>query len=556
MFISLLPENADFSHPRCTAHAGSLAGTPSFVLDNGIFSLSILPEYGGRLCSLFYRPLNLELLATGMVHGPQNSLKVRGGWCSAFPSLLPEGELISHGDWQGEIVENTPERVAVRLWCYVDRVSHLLEGNVRVTPGTIAVERFVRLQAGEPAVVVEDVLTNRNIWPLPTTWSAVLSLRAHPGDRVIVPVDTVEVQRGVGPDGNELDFGLVMTTPFQAFARDLQEGWLGLRPAGSPIDIRVTFPRELLPHAVISAQRNDIHPEEDTFRLQPMATRKPIAEDLRDGALALLPKKPLRIPIRLEVGTNLITAGEWSRPGLQLADLIAEQQIPSGRLAVWRVGRHAVALKTHRHLVLLMPESDAGCLLPPQDVPDADMLLYAESPSGDELRGLAQRSSARFLGPALLRQRLLAEGAGEERALSFSPGVRFDVPGLGVLATPARNEASSDCLGYLLQSEHLTIYHTGPTQFLGEFGPIGVQFHPQLVFLPLDAGITMSDAVQAAKILQPRVVVPLGSDEQDREFAKRCRAQHLAFAVEPLSAGEGRLFDGWHLRGLQGQESV
>ncbi|MHB9025690.1 MAG: MBL fold metallo-hydrolase [Armatimonadota bacterium] len=553
MFISLLPENTDFVQPRCSAHASSLAGTPSFVLDNGIFSLSILPEYGGRLCSLFYRPLNLELLATGMTSGPQNTLKVRGGWCAAFPSLLPEGEQISHVDWEGEIAENTPERVAVRLWCLVDRVSHILEGKVRVTPGTIVVERFVRLNAGEPAVVVEDVLTNRNIWPLPTTWSSVISLRARPGDRVIVPVDTVEVQRGVGPSGNELDFGLVMTTPFQAFARDLQENWLGFRPAGAPVDVRITFPRDLLPHAAITAQRNDNHPEDDSFRLQPMATRKPIADDLREGALPLPPKQPLRLPIRLEVGTNLITAGEWSRPGLQLADIITEQRVPSGRIAVWRAGARAIVMKTHRHLVLLLPESGEGSLLPPEDLPDANMLLYAESPSGNELRSLSQRSSARFLGPPLLRQQLLAEGAGEERALSFSPGVRFDVPGLGVLATPARNEASSDFLGYLLQIEHLSVYHTGPTQFLGEFGPIGEQFHPQLVFLPLGADITMADAVQAAKILQPRVVVPLGTVEEDREFAKRCRAQHLAFAVETLAAGEGRIFDGWHLREFEGQ---
>ncbi|MHB9132185.1 MAG: MBL fold metallo-hydrolase [Armatimonadota bacterium] len=549
MLFNLLPDSTDFTHPRCSVHESTLSGARSFVLDNGVFTLSLLPEFGGRMCSLFYRPLNLELLATEFLNSAPHGFHVRGGWCAAFPSLLPDGEVISRQPWDCEIIEQSDDQVAVRLWCLVERTTHLLDGQTRVTPGTIAVERIVRLRAGEAAVDVQDVLTNRNIWPMPTTWSGVLSLRAHPGDRAIVPVDAVEVQRGVGPSGNELDFGLLMSTPYQALARNLREGWLDLRPAAAPVDIRLTFPKALLPHAVIAAQRDERRPMEDAFRLQPLATASPLADDSRGGALLLPPKKPINIPLRLEVGAGLITGGEWSRPGLQLAEMITAQRVPTGRVAVWRLGDTAIAVKNSRYLIVILPGTGEGTLLESEDMPAADFILCAETPSRAVLNQLAQRTAARFIGPAPMRQLLLEDGIGEERAISLSPGARFDLPGLDILATPSRRETPGEQLGFLLQVEHLTLYFAGRTQFLGEFGPIGEQFHPQLVFLPL-GGMNMSDAVHAAKLLQPRMAVPLGSEEVDIDFVQRCRAQHLSFAAHALYQAEGCLFDGWHLNPL------
>ena len=548
--LPLLPDNLDFSRPRCTAHESTVAGTRALVLDNGIFTLSILPEYGGRICSLFYRPLNLELLSSEFLHGPRNTINVHGGWCAAFPSLLADGEILSRRDWEAEISEQSDERVTVRLWCMIERVSHMLDGQLRVTPGTIIVERYVRLVAGEAAVTVEDVLTNRNVWPVPTTWSGVITFRAQAGDRAILPVEQVEVQRGVGPTGNELDFGLLVTTPYQAFARDLKKGLLGFCPSSAPIDVRLTFPTNILPHAVIAAQRDDVHHAEGQFRFQPMATAGPIADNLHGGALILPPKRPINIPIRLEVGTGIIDAGAWNRPGLQLAELITDQRVPMGRIALWRVGEQTIVLKTPRQLILLMPEFREESLLTPEDLPAADLLLFDEAPPRTILHRLAQRTSARFIGPALIRQMLLTDGVGDDRSVTLSPGARFDLSGLGVLATPVRNERRIEQLGYFVQSDHLSLYHTGRTQFLGEFGPIGEQFHPQVLFLPLGGEMSVADSVHAAKILQPRVVVPLGKEDVEQAFIKRCRSLHMSFAVEAIGPAEGRLFDSWHLQPL------
>ena len=545
--MGLLPDNLDFTRHHCTARESMLEGTRSLVLDNGLLRLALLPEYGARLCSLFYRPLNLELLASEFTRDLHHGLHVRGGWCAAFPSLLADGEILSRQPWEAEIAEQSDEEVVIRAWCLVERISHVMEGNVRSMPATIHVDRFVRLRAGQSWVEVEDVLTNRNIWPALTTWSGVISLRARAGDRVVLPVEAVEVQRGVGPSGNELDFGLLVTTPYQAIARQLHEGWIGYRMASTPVDVRLTFPLDYLPNAVIGAQRNELHPAEDAFRLQPLATPGPIADDTRGGALSLPPKRPLSLPLRMEIGAGILSGGAWSRPGMQLAELILSQQVPAGRVALWRVGARSMVLKSHRYLVLLMPDFSGDELLQPEDLPSADLILCSAPPPGDILKRLMRRTSARFIGPASLRQRLLELDISEERSIALSPGARVDLPGLGALATPARDERAGEQVGFLLNIDHLSLYHTGPTQFLGEFGPIGEQFHPQLVMLPVDGEMTLADAVNAAKLLAPRQVIPLGPEEAARDFTDRCRAHHLAFAVHPLHKAQGAFFDGWKL---------
>jgi L-ascorbate metabolism protein UlaG (beta-lactamase superfamily) len=247
----------------------------------------------------------------------------------------------------------------------------------------------------------------------------------------------------------------------------------------------------------------------------------------------------------------MISAGSWSRPGLQLAELITDQRVPNGRVALWRVGKGMIAVKSAQLLILLMPEFTDNSLLQPEDLPAADYILFDAVPPQEALRRLANRTSARFIGPARLREMLPALGMSEDRAISLSPGARVDLTGLTVLATPAHTPRSSaDQMGFFLQIDHLSLYHVGFTEFLGEFSAIGGQFHPQVILLPLGCGMTMADGVHAAKQLQPRLTIPLGPAEAELEFARRCRDEHASFAAQTMGMGEGRLFDGWHLQPL------
>lgn len=547
--FSLLPDNLDFSRARCRVRESTLAGARAFILENGVLSVSVLPEYGGRLCSLFYRPANIELLATEFIHQDRQHFTVRGGWCGAFPSLLADGEMIATAPWEAAITNADDDQITLRLWCSVERISHRVDGQVRVTPGMVHVERFIRMSAGTAAIEVEDVLTNRSSWPLPVTWAGMIALRAQPGDVAVLPVDAVEIQRGVGPSGNELDFGLLVSTPYQALARNLQDGWLGFRPHAAPIDVRITFPHDLLPHAVIQAQRHEQQSVENAFRFQPLATPGPIADDSRGGALILPPKAPVRLPIRLEAGAQAVTASRANRPGLQLAELIGAQHVPAARMAIWRIGPHSFALKTPHYLALLMHDFD-DAFFAPEDLPAADLILCGVTPDAARLERLAHRTTARFIGPPGVRHQLVAGGFGEDRAITLSPGARCDLPGFSVLATPARLDNESERLGFVIHADNLQLYHTGLTHFLGEFGLIGRQFSPQLVLLPL-AGMSLPDAIHATKQLLPRLVVPLGVDDgAEHAFLSRCRELHMAFESQTLYQAEGVLFDGWRLRGL------
>lgn len=543
------PDNLDMLKPRCSSTESTLAGSRAIVLDNGIFRLSVLPDFGGRICSLFYRPLNMELLATEFLHSKTNKMNVHGGWCTAFPSLLPDGELLSQAVWECEIIEQSDEKVKLHLHCYIEQILHMIEGKVRVTPTTIHIDRYISMTAGTAIVDFEDILTNRNIWPMPVTWSGDIALRAQQGDRVVLPIEKVEVQRGVGPSGNELDFGLLVTTNYQAMAENLSEGWIGFRPKAAPIDLRLTFDKNVLPHAMVRAQRDEVSSEQGVFHLQPLATPGPIADSVRGQALILPSRKPLTISLRLEVGSDIITASEWSRPGLQLAEMICNQRVPVARLAIWRVGETAMVVKTPHQLILLMPEFGLNSPFTPNDLPDADMILFAQDPPRAMLQQIVQRTSARFVGPPGIRQMLRTDGLNADRAISLSPGARVDLAGISVLATPAQREGGGEELGFMLQSDNLLLFHSGITDIIGEFGTIGEQFHPQLLLLPLK-GMSMANAIHAARQLQPRMVIPLGEPDSEKEFARRTRDQHLSFATQILSQSEGRLFDGWHLNSL------
>ncbi len=125
---------------------------------------------------------------------------------------------------------------------------------------------------------------------------------------------------------------------------------------------------------------------------------------------------------------------------------------------------------------MLMPEIAGDPLLTPEDLPAAQVLMCDRALPGSVLRHLVQRSAARFIGPTALRQALLCEGAAEDRSIALSPGARVDMPGFSVLATPAYGEFSEERLGYMVQADHLLLYHPGATEFLGDFGPSANSF--------------------------------------------------------------------------------
>jgi len=100
--------------------------------------------------------------------------------------------------------------------------------------------------------------------------------------------------------------------------------------------------------------------------------------------------------------------------------------------------------------------------------------------------------------------------------------------------------------GILLFMADKTIYHAGDTGLFGDMQLIA-QRHPiDLAFLPIGGNFTMDidDAVEATKLLQPKVVVPMhyGTfpviEADPQEFAQKVRVACPVVTVQILQPGE------------------
>ncbi len=545
----MLNQNDIHLTKKCSAHESTLNGARAFVLDNGIFRISILPEFGGRICSLYYRSSGRELLATDFLHHPPpaRSFNVRGGWCAAFPSLLADGEMLTNNEWQAEISLNTAEAVTVKMTCAIASISHSLGGMVRHIPASITIQRIVSLTAGTEQICVEDIITNSGAWPMPVTWAAAISLRAADGDKLIIPTQSMTLMNGEGPTTGEIHFSDITVTPYQSMAIGLRDGWTAFRPADIPVDIKIEFPVDFLPNVVVMAHR-DKNGTDNYLRIQPLATKGPLAEDGQGNALVLPPNVPVKLPIKLSIGKDVVNTGRFGTEALKLATTINDTHVPAGRAGIWRVGGQAVVVKTNRYLIFLMPEFNDDTMLTPEDLTQVDLILIGEDVKSEQLSKIAHRTSARIIGSASVRQMLLSAGIAGDRSVALSPGARFDLPGLGIVATPAYQDETGEKLGFLIQSDYLALYHTGNSEFIGEFSAICESFHPQCVLIPLDGRMTHAESLQAIKLLQPRMTVPLGDLNSEMDFAQKADAQIPPVATNLAMIGNGFIFDGYRAK--------
>ena len=169
--------------------AWSYRGLRAIVLENRWLRVVILPEAGGKIWQITYKPLDADLLWNNPRIAPaRRAMNSRyddvwsGGWDELFPNdevALVEGESYpDHGEfWTGEW-EAEP-------WSDVD------EAGVRlrfVTPiSCIGVEKTVRLRADLPRIEFHHQLTNRGRLPFPFLWKLHPAMAVSPQHRIDFP---------------------------------------------------------------------------------------------------------------------------------------------------------------------------------------------------------------------------------------------------------------------------------------------------------------------------------------------------------------------------------
>ena len=149
-----------------------------------------------------------------------------------------------------------------------------------------------------------------------------------------------------------------------------------------------------------------------------------------------------------------------------------------------------------------------------------------------------------FIGPERCSERI------GKRLKIIKAGEEMQIDGVHIKAVDAynikRRRASGNLwhpqglgVGFLIKLEGKTIYHAGDTECIAEmkqFGPVDV------ALLPIGGKFTMSidEAIQAAKIIKPKIVIPMHNHESDPKIFKK--KLELCSDIQVMALERGDLY--------------
>lgn len=248
-------------------------GLQTLVLENDQLRVEILPELGGKIWSIVYKPRNRELLWHHPSVVPQRSLPgatfddaFSGGWDELFPNDAPvmiDGiEYPDHGEiWTAncgwDVIDVSNDEVTVALQCIGSATN-------------AAIERRLTLRSGESALQVNYTAHNTNEHPLKFHWKLHPALNMGPNARIEIPAERVvfdpefaqefpelkgtwPIVEGRNRDQIDLRVAPVPTSNSTRFfyATELAEGWCAMTDLDDGIGIRFNFDRAVFPAVTV-----------------------------------------------------------------------------------------------------------------------------------------------------------------------------------------------------------------------------------------------------------------------------------------------------------------
>lgn len=163
------------SHGCRISDAWHFDGLQTLVIENELLRVTVLVDKGSDIVEFRYKPLDLDFLyfAPGGIRNPNRGLvsapssgpfldNFSGGWNEILPNGGPAvnykgAQLGQHGEislipWQYAIEDDSPERVAARLWVRPIRTPLFLEKTLSMEPGRAVLRIHERLvnEGGEP----------------------------------------------------------------------------------------------------------------------------------------------------------------------------------------------------------------------------------------------------------------------------------------------------------------------------------------------------------------------------------------------------------------------
>jgi hypothetical protein len=242
-------------------------GLTALVLENSQLRLTILPELGGKLWSLVYKPLDREIFWHNPRQGPRPAAYGAayddwfcGGWDELFPNDAPTtfaGDAYpDHGEWwampfEWEITTGQGRRQPDEITLHLQRAG--------VVTNTL-VDRWITLRQEEPRFSLRYRIHNGGPQPLDFLWKLHPALAISPAARIDLPAATVQPDPAFndrldkqpfawpharGAEGEPVDMRAVpppdaATCDFY-YATNLAGGWCSLTDAANGIGFGLTF---------------------------------------------------------------------------------------------------------------------------------------------------------------------------------------------------------------------------------------------------------------------------------------------------------------------------
>jgi hypothetical protein len=234
------------------------------ILENEVLRVTVLADQGSDIIELLYKPHDVDFLWRSpqgvrrhdFVASTFNSRPFfdyyEGGWQELFPhgsapTSYAGAELGFHGEvwglpWKSEIIEDTPERVAIRLSVSAARLPLFLE-------------RTMTLRSGEPILRLSERVVNEGKRDIEFMWGH------HPAfgppflDRDCIlqaPARTVQIgddmQRWpvdrTGADHTRL-IPVQSDTEIMKYLHDLKQGWVAVTNTRMKLGIGLVFDPEV-----------------------------------------------------------------------------------------------------------------------------------------------------------------------------------------------------------------------------------------------------------------------------------------------------------------------
>lgn len=143
-----------------------------------------------------------------------------------------------------------------------------------------------------------------------------------------------------------------------------------------------------------------------------------------------------------------------------------------------------------------------------RDLKNVDVILVSHEHFGHFDKELLNKLAKENNACILTHESVLQELALSKRYVqALDIGQTLSVRGLNITGVSAHHPHSFYPMGFLIQANGSSIYHSGDTQLLDDFGAV----KPDLALLPIGGNHTMDcvDAVRAVKSMKPKYAIPM-----------------------------------------------